>query len=61
MVTLYISDPFVMISFQIPRRVCVAILRHNAETESSCWRERATPQLTTVMHAISASLLCKID
>ena len=52
-----ISDPFLMVSFDLSRRVCVAIL----QCCSSCRRARATLQLATVMHAISASLLGKID
>ena len=44
-----ISDPFLMVLFHLYMRVCVAILRHNAE--SSCMRARVTLQPTTVMHA----------
>ena len=46
----------VLVSYHLSRRVCVAILRHNAE--SSCWRARATLQLATVMHSIQGCQVC---
>ena len=53
------SDLFLMVSFHLSRRVCVAILRHDAE--SSCWRARATLQQAAVVHAVNAVLSDGLD
>ena len=49
-----LSDPFLMVSFHLSRCVCVAMLLF-------LLKGKATLLLATVMHAINASLLCKID
>ena len=46
--TVGLSDPFLIILFGL--QCCC-----------SCWRARAKLQLAKMMHAISASSLCKID
>ena len=56
-IALAISDPFRMVSFHLSRHVCVAILRHNAETKSFCWRARATLQLATYGDACNQCLI----
>ena len=55
-----LSDPFLMVSFHLSGCVCAAILRHGTGS-SRRMAKAATLQLATVMHAISASLLCKMD